>query len=163
MGDAYPRTAADDLLEEMVVAPRAARAQEPAPACTPMTRRASGSASGRGWARSGRRPRRSPTSDEVQNRLMMAQVLEAVRALEEGVLSDIREGDVGAILGWGFAPWSGGPLSWLDMIGAEARRRRSARSWPRGMARASSRRRCWRRWPPRASASMAGSRRPEAA
>ena len=27
-------------------------------------------------------------------------------------------GDVGAILGWGFAPWSGGPLSWLDMIGA---------------------------------------------
>ena len=31
---------------------------------------------------------------------------------------DIREGDVGAILGWGFAPWSGGPLSWLDIIGA---------------------------------------------
>jgi len=30
---------------------------------------------------------------------------------------DIREGDVGAILGWGFAPWSGGPFSWLDMIG----------------------------------------------
>jgi len=26
---------------------------------------------------------------------------------------------VGAILGWGFAPWSGGPLSWLDMIGAD--------------------------------------------
>jgi 3-hydroxyacyl-CoA dehydrogenase/enoyl-CoA hydratase/3-hydroxybutyryl-CoA epimerase len=45
-------------------------------------------------------------------------VLEAVRALEEGVLTDIREGDVGAILGWGFAPWSGGPFSWLDMIGA---------------------------------------------
>ncbi|MEM9970604.1 MAG: 3-hydroxyacyl-CoA dehydrogenase, partial [Pseudomonadota bacterium] len=34
------------------------------------------------------------------------------------VLEDIREGDVGAILGWGFAPWSGGPFSWLDMIGA---------------------------------------------
>ena len=30
---------------------------------------------------------------------------------------DIREGDVGAILGWGFAPCSGGPLSWLDSIG----------------------------------------------
>ena len=54
----------------------------------------------------------------VQHRLLMAQVLEAVRALEEGVLTDIREGDVGAILGWGFAPWSGGPFSWLDMIGA---------------------------------------------
>jgi 3-hydroxyacyl-CoA dehydrogenase/enoyl-CoA hydratase/3-hydroxybutyryl-CoA epimerase len=54
----------------------------------------------------------------VQHRLLMAQVLEAVRALEEGVLTDIREGDVGAILGWGFAPWSGGPFGWLDIIGA---------------------------------------------
>jgi len=59
-----------------------------------------------------------PDLHEVQHRLLMAQVLEAVRALEEGVLTDIREGDVGAILGWGFAPWSGGPFSWLDMIGA---------------------------------------------
>ena len=59
-----------------------------------------------------------PALTMVQHRLLMAQVLEAVRALEDGVLMDIREGDVGAILGWGFAPWSGGPLSWLDMIGA---------------------------------------------
>ncbi|MBL3564565.1 enoyl-CoA hydratase/isomerase family protein [Rhodovulum sulfidophilum] len=59
-----------------------------------------------------------PDLHEVQHRLLFAQVLEAVRALEDGVLMDIREGDVGAILGWGFAPWSGGPLSWLDMIGA---------------------------------------------
>ena len=56
---------------------------------------------------------------EVQHRLMFAQALEAVRALEEGVLMDVREGDVGAILGWGFAPWSGGPLSWFDMLGSE--------------------------------------------
>ena len=59
-----------------------------------------------------------PDLSDVQHRLLFAQVLEAVRALEDGVLMDIREGDVGAILGWGFAPWSGGPLSWLDMIGA---------------------------------------------
>ena len=59
-----------------------------------------------------------PELTAVQHRLLMAQVLEAVRALEDGVLTDIREGDVGAILGWGFAPWSGGPFSWLDMIGA---------------------------------------------
>ncbi len=58
-----------------------------------------------------------PELSEVQNRLLFAQVLEAVRAIEEDVLMDIREGDVGAILGWGFAPWSGGPLSWLDMVG----------------------------------------------
>ena len=47
------------------------------------------------------------------------QALEAVRALEDGVLTDIREGDVGAILGWGFAPWTGGPFGWLDMLGAK--------------------------------------------
>ncbi|MCL6284063.1 3-hydroxyacyl-CoA dehydrogenase NAD-binding domain-containing protein [Ruegeria sp. 2012CJ41-6] len=58
-----------------------------------------------------------PDLTEVQERLMFAQVLEAVRALEENVLMDIREGDVGAVLAWGFAPWSGGPLSWLDIIG----------------------------------------------
>ena len=59
-----------------------------------------------------------PDLGTVQHRLLMAQVLEAVRALEQGVLTDIREGDVGAILGWGFAPWSGGPFGWLDIIGA---------------------------------------------
>ncbi|MBP0481384.1 3-hydroxyacyl-CoA dehydrogenase NAD-binding domain-containing protein [Sagittula salina] len=59
-----------------------------------------------------------PALIDVQHRLLFVQSLEAVRALEEGVLMDIREGDVGAILGWGFAPWSGGPLSWLDMLGA---------------------------------------------
>ena len=59
-----------------------------------------------------------PQLTEVQHRLMFAQTLEAIRALEEGVLTDVREGDVGAILGWGFAPWSGGPISWIDMLGA---------------------------------------------
>ncbi|UXU74953.1 MULTISPECIES: 3-hydroxyacyl-CoA dehydrogenase NAD-binding domain-containing protein [unclassified Paracoccus (in: a-proteobacteria)] len=59
-----------------------------------------------------------PDLTEIQHRLMFAQTLEAVRALEQGVLEDIREGDVGAILGWGFAPWSGGPFGWLDMLGA---------------------------------------------
>ena len=55
----------------------------------------------------------------VQHRLAMSQVLEAVRSFEDGVLMDIREGDVAAILGWGFMPWTGGPFSWLDMLGAK--------------------------------------------
>ena len=58
-----------------------------------------------------------PPLAEVQHRLAMVQTLEAVRALEDGVLTDIREGDVGAILGWGYMPWSGGPFSWLDILG----------------------------------------------
>jgi hypothetical protein len=75
-------------------------------------------ACGRGWRRPTPVADEQPDLTEVQHRLLFAQVLEAVRALEEGVLTDIREGDVGAILGWGFAPWSGGPFSWLDMLGA---------------------------------------------
>jgi len=59
-----------------------------------------------------------PDLTEVQERLLYVQALEAVRALEAGVLTDIREGNVGAILGWGFAPWSGGPFGWLDILGA---------------------------------------------
>ena len=59
-----------------------------------------------------------PSLEHVKNRLAMTQVLEAVRSFEDGVLEDIREGDVGAILGWGFQPWSGGPFRWLDIIGA---------------------------------------------
>ena len=64
------------------------------------------------------RAEREPDFQDVQQRLLFVQAIEAVRALEEGVLTDIREGDVGAILGWGFAPWSGGPFSWLDILGA---------------------------------------------
>lgn len=70
---------------------------------------------GESWARA----EDQPELTEVQHRLMFVQALEAVRALEQGVLTDIREGDVGAILGWGFAPWTGGPFGWLDMLGAE--------------------------------------------
>lgn len=67
-----------------------------------------------------------PDVGEVQDRLIFVQALEAVRALDEDVLLDIREGDVGAVLGWGFAPWSGGPFGWIDMIGASEAARRAA-------------------------------------
>ena len=60
-----------------------------------------------------------PKFEVIKNRLMLSQVLEAIKAFEEGVLEDIREGDVGAILGWGFAPWSGGPFGWADMVGIQ--------------------------------------------
>ncbi|WP_226621994.1 3-hydroxyacyl-CoA dehydrogenase NAD-binding domain-containing protein [Alloyangia pacifica] len=63
---------------------------------------------------------------EVQHRLLFVQALEAVRALERHVLPGVREGDVGAVLGWGFAPWSGGPFSWLDMLGAPYAAERAA-------------------------------------
>jgi 3-hydroxyacyl-CoA dehydrogenase/enoyl-CoA hydratase/3-hydroxybutyryl-CoA epimerase len=57
---------------------------------------------------------------EIRNRLLVAQALEASRTVEEGVITDVREADVGAILGFGFAPFTGGPLSWIDGMGAAA-------------------------------------------
>ena len=54
---------------------------------------------------------------ELKDRMLVAQALEAARVFEEGVLTDVREADVGSILGFGFAPWSGGTLSYIDMMG----------------------------------------------
>ncbi|MEN0041895.1 MAG: FAD-dependent oxidoreductase [Pseudomonadota bacterium] len=59
-------------------------------------------------------------NQEIKDRFLYTIALEAVRCLEEGVVTDIREADVGAILGFGFAPFTGGPLSYIDRIGADA-------------------------------------------
>jgi 3-hydroxyacyl-CoA dehydrogenase / enoyl-CoA hydratase / 3-hydroxybutyryl-CoA epimerase len=55
--------------------------------------------------------------EELKLRLLGIQALETARCFEEHVLSDVREADVGSILGFGFAPFSGGTLSWIDTIG----------------------------------------------
>ena len=47
------------------------------------------------------------------------QALETARCFEEEVLTDVREADVGSILGFGFAPYSGGTLSYIDMMGTK--------------------------------------------
>src|SRR5262245_16138475 len=55
--------------------------------------------------------------EELKLRLLSIQALETARCFEENVLTDVREADVGSILGFGFAPFSGGTLSWIDMMG----------------------------------------------
>jgi 3-hydroxyacyl-CoA dehydrogenase / enoyl-CoA hydratase / 3-hydroxybutyryl-CoA epimerase len=57
---------------------------------------------------------------ELKQRFLAVQALEAARCIEEGVITDVREADVGSILGWGFAPFSGGTLSYIDMMGSKA-------------------------------------------
>lgn len=54
---------------------------------------------------------------ELKHRLLAIQALETARCFEEGVLTDVREADVGSILGFGYAPYSGGTLSYIDMMG----------------------------------------------
>ncbi len=56
---------------------------------------------------------------EIMDRFLVAQALEAVRVFEEGVLEDVREADVGSILGFGFAPFTGGVLSYIDTMGTD--------------------------------------------
>ena len=57
---------------------------------------------------------------EMKDRFLTIQALEAACCFEEGVITDPRDADVGAILGWGFAPFTGGPISYIDSIGAKA-------------------------------------------
>jgi len=57
--------------------------------------------------------------DALKARLLFRQSIEAVRCVEEGVVTDARIADVGAILGCGFASWTGGPLSYIDMLGVK--------------------------------------------
>lgn len=116
MGDAYPDGAVDEVLFWMADQGRMGKKAN----AGFYTYDAAGKREGLWEGLAARYPLAGDQPDlgTVQHRLLMAQVLEAVRALEEGVLTDIREGDVGAILGWGFAPWSGGPFGWLDIIGA---------------------------------------------
>jgi 3-hydroxyacyl-CoA dehydrogenase/enoyl-CoA hydratase/3-hydroxybutyryl-CoA epimerase len=58
-----------------------------------------------------------PSLGDVKTRYLAIQALEAARCLEENVVTDPADADVGALLGWGFAPWTGGPLSYIDMLG----------------------------------------------
>jgi 3-hydroxyacyl-CoA dehydrogenase/enoyl-CoA hydratase/3-hydroxybutyryl-CoA epimerase len=55
--------------------------------------------------------------EELRTRLLYRQAVEAARCYAEGVVHDARDADVGAILGWGFAPWTGGPLSLIEGVG----------------------------------------------
>jgi len=57
---------------------------------------------------------------EIKTRFFYRQALEAARCYEEGVVTDPREADIGAIMGWGFAPFTGGPLSLIDTVGTKA-------------------------------------------
>ncbi|VAW13451.1 Enoyl-CoA hydratase [isoleucine degradation] / 3-hydroxyacyl-CoA dehydrogenase / 3-hydroxybutyryl-CoA epimerase [hydrothermal vent metagenome] len=56
-------------------------------------------------------------AEEIKQRLLVIQALETARCFEDGILTDVRDADVGGILGFGFAPFSGGPLSYIDMVG----------------------------------------------
>ncbi|MEI5681543.1 MULTISPECIES: 3-hydroxyacyl-CoA dehydrogenase NAD-binding domain-containing protein [unclassified Mesorhizobium] len=57
--------------------------------------------------------------EELKQRFLVVIALEAARVMEEGIVTDPREADVGSILAFGFAPYTGGTLSYIDGIGAQ--------------------------------------------
>jgi 3-hydroxyacyl-CoA dehydrogenase / enoyl-CoA hydratase / 3-hydroxybutyryl-CoA epimerase len=56
---------------------------------------------------------------ELKQRFLVVQALEASRCIEEKVITDPREADVGSIIGFGFAPYTGGTLSYIDGMGVK--------------------------------------------
>jgi 3-hydroxyacyl-CoA dehydrogenase/enoyl-CoA hydratase/3-hydroxybutyryl-CoA epimerase len=63
---------------------------------------------------------RQPAQEELIDRLMFVQANEAARCYEEGVLRSVADANVGSIFGWGFAPFHGGALQFIDAMGAAA-------------------------------------------
>jgi 3-hydroxyacyl-CoA dehydrogenase/enoyl-CoA hydratase/3-hydroxybutyryl-CoA epimerase len=57
--------------------------------------------------------------EELKQRFLVVQAVEAARTVEDHVVTDPREADVGSIIGFGFAPFTGGTLSYIDFMGTK--------------------------------------------
>jgi 3-hydroxyacyl-CoA dehydrogenase/enoyl-CoA hydratase/3-hydroxybutyryl-CoA epimerase/3-hydroxyacyl-CoA dehydrogenase/enoyl-CoA hydratase/3-hydroxybutyryl-CoA epimerase/enoyl-CoA isomerase len=68
-----------------------------------------------------------PSEEEISDRMFLAMLLETTRALEEGIVREPGDADMGLILGIGFPPFRGGILRWCDSEGASAILERLAR------------------------------------
>ena len=60
-----------------------------------------------------------PSVEKVKQRLQYIQLIATAQCYAEGVVSDPQSADLGAIFGWGFPPYTGGPMSAIDTIGVE--------------------------------------------
>lgn len=60
-----------------------------------------------------------PSQAEVEQRLMYSQLIPTARTFADGVVPDPQSADLGAIFGWGFPAWTGGPMSYIDTIGID--------------------------------------------
>ncbi|MBL4941230.1 MAG: fatty acid oxidation complex subunit alpha FadJ [Colwellia sp.] len=68
----------------------------------------------------GIKPSGSLSADEIAKRCVYMMLNEAARCVDEGIVRNARDGDIGAIFGIGFPPFLGGPLRYIDKIGAQS-------------------------------------------
>jgi 3-hydroxyacyl-CoA dehydrogenase/enoyl-CoA hydratase/3-hydroxybutyryl-CoA epimerase len=87
--------------------------------------------------------------EELKKRFLTTIALEAARVMAEGIVTDPREADVGSILAFGFAPYTGGALSYIDFMGVK-NFVEQAKRLQKKYGRTSSRRSCCSTWPRRA-------------
>lgn len=63
---------------------------------------------------------------DLRDRLLYAQAIEAIRAMEEGVIESARDANIGSVLGIGFPRWTGGTLQYVNFVGSRAFAARAA-------------------------------------
>ncbi len=66
------------------------------------------------------KPSGSLSAEEIAKRCTFMMLNEAARCVDEGIVRNARDGDIGAIFGIGFPPFLGGPLRYIDKIGAQS-------------------------------------------
>jgi 3-hydroxyacyl-CoA dehydrogenase/enoyl-CoA hydratase/3-hydroxybutyryl-CoA epimerase len=64
--------------------------------------------------------------EELRDRILYIQAIEAIRIMEEGVIESARDANIGSVLGIGFPRWTGGVLQFVNMVGPRAFAQRAA-------------------------------------
>jgi 3-hydroxyacyl-CoA dehydrogenase/enoyl-CoA hydratase/3-hydroxybutyryl-CoA epimerase len=66
------------------------------------------------------KPEVSISLEDAKERILFRQAIETLRCFEEGVLTSVRDANIGSIFGIGFAPWTGGAIQYVNQYGVRA-------------------------------------------